>query len=73
MPRHLRRAFALVILGGGLGNRSLAENSRTWDDVRALHAQESYRDIQPDYRILIGSYLAAANQLNLAVGREVIP
>ena len=39
----------------------------------SLDAQKSYRDIQLNYRNLIGSYLAAANQLNLAVGREVIP
>ncbi len=38
-----------------------------------LDAQKSYRDIQLSYRNLIGSYLAAANQLNVAVGREVIP
>ena len=38
-----------------------------------LDAQKSYRDIQLAYRNLIGSYLAAVNQLNLAVGREVLP
>jgi cobalt-zinc-cadmium efflux system outer membrane protein len=38
-----------------------------------LDAQKSYRDIQLNYRNLIGSYLAAAAQLNLAVGREVLP
>jgi cobalt-zinc-cadmium efflux system outer membrane protein len=38
-----------------------------------LDAQKSYRDVQLNYRNLIGSYLAAVNQLNLAVGREVIP
>jgi cobalt-zinc-cadmium efflux system outer membrane protein len=38
-----------------------------------LDAQKSYRDIQLNYRNLIGSYLASAAQLNLAVGREVIP
>jgi len=38
-----------------------------------LEAQKSYRDIQLNYRNLIGSYLTAAAQLNLAVGREVIP
>jgi len=38
-----------------------------------LDAQKSYRDTQLNYRNLIASYLSAANQLNLAVGREVIP
>lgn len=37
-----------------------------------LDAQKSYRDTQLAYRNLIGSYLAAVNQLNLAVGREVL-
>ena len=37
-----------------------------------LDAQKSYRDTEPSYRNLIGSYLAAVNQLNLAVGREVL-
>ena len=38
-----------------------------------LDAQKAYRDTQLNYRNLIGSYLSAVNQLNLAVGREVIP
>jgi outer membrane protein, heavy metal efflux system len=38
-----------------------------------LSAQSDYRNIQLSYLNLVGSYLAAANQLNLAVGREVIP
>jgi cobalt-zinc-cadmium efflux system outer membrane protein len=37
-----------------------------------LNAQSEYRGIQLNYLNLIGSYLAAGNQLNLAVGREVI-
>jgi len=37
-----------------------------------LDAQKGYRDIQLNYVNLLGSYLAAASQLNLAVGREVI-
>ncbi|HZT30408.1 MAG TPA: TolC family protein [Bryobacteraceae bacterium] len=37
-----------------------------------LDAQKSYRDTELNYRNLIASYLSAANQLNLAVGREVI-
>jgi len=38
-----------------------------------LDAQKSYRDIELNYRNLIGGYLSSVNQLNLAVGREVIP
>jgi cobalt-zinc-cadmium efflux system outer membrane protein len=38
-----------------------------------LNAQAGYRSVQVNYLNLIGSYLDAANQLNLAVGREVIP
>jgi cobalt-zinc-cadmium efflux system outer membrane protein len=37
-----------------------------------LDAQKSYRDTELNYRNLIGSYLSAVNQLNLAVGREVL-
>ena len=38
-----------------------------------LNAQADYRSVQVAYLNLIGSYLDATNQLNLAVGREVIP
>src|SRR6185437_13268631 len=38
-----------------------------------LSAQNDYRAIQLNYLNLVGSYLTAASQLNLAVGREVIP
>ena len=38
-----------------------------------LDAQADYRSVQLNYLNLIASYLGAANQLNLAVGREVIP
>jgi cobalt-zinc-cadmium efflux system outer membrane protein len=37
-----------------------------------LNAQNDYRSVQLNYLQLIGSYLTAAGQLNLAVGREVI-
>jgi cobalt-zinc-cadmium efflux system outer membrane protein len=37
-----------------------------------LNAQQDYRTTQRAYLTLIGSYLTAAAQLNLAVGREVI-
>ena len=38
-----------------------------------LNAQADYRSVQVTYLNLVGSYLEAANQLNLAVGSEVIP
>jgi len=37
-----------------------------------LGAQRDYRNVQLAYLNLVGSYLSAAAQLNLAVGREVI-
>ena len=37
-----------------------------------LQAQQEYRTTELNYLNLIGAYLGAANQLNLAVGREVI-
>jgi cobalt-zinc-cadmium efflux system outer membrane protein len=38
-----------------------------------LNAQADYRSVQISYLNLVASYLNATNQLNLAVGREVIP
>ncbi len=38
-----------------------------------LNAEAEYRTVQLAYLNLVGSYLSAAAQLNLAVGREVIP
>jgi cobalt-zinc-cadmium efflux system outer membrane protein len=38
-----------------------------------LNAQSEYRQVQLAYAQLIGAYLTSAAQLNLAVGREVIP
>ena len=37
-----------------------------------LNAQSEYRTVQLSYVSLVGAYLNAANQLNLAVGREVV-
>jgi outer membrane protein, heavy metal efflux system len=37
-----------------------------------LSAQAEYRSVQVNYLNLVASYMNAANQLNLAVGREVI-
>jgi cobalt-zinc-cadmium efflux system outer membrane protein len=38
-----------------------------------LQAEQDYRSVQLNYVTLIGAYLTAAAQLNLAVGQEVIP
>jgi outer membrane protein, heavy metal efflux system len=38
-----------------------------------LDAEKAYRDTRLAYLNLVGTYLTAAAQLNLAVGREVIP
>jgi cobalt-zinc-cadmium efflux system outer membrane protein len=38
-----------------------------------LNAQADYRNVQLTYVNLVGSYLTAAAQLNMAVGREVVP
>jgi outer membrane protein TolC len=38
-----------------------------------LEAEKAYRDTRLAYLNLIGSYLTAAAQMNMAVGREVIP
>jgi cobalt-zinc-cadmium efflux system outer membrane protein len=38
-----------------------------------LNAESEYRTVQLNYLNLVGSYLTAAAQLNMAVGREVIP
>lgn len=38
-----------------------------------LNAQADYRSVQLNYVNLVGSFLMAAAQLNMAVGREVVP
>ena len=38
-----------------------------------LNVQSEYRSVQLRYINLVGSYLTSASQLNLAVGREVLP
>jgi cobalt-zinc-cadmium efflux system outer membrane protein len=38
-----------------------------------LQAEQDYRSVQLNYISLVGAYLAAAAQLNMAVGQEVIP
>jgi outer membrane protein, heavy metal efflux system len=37
-----------------------------------LNAQSDYRNVEVSYVQLVGAYLTAAGQLNMAVGREVI-
>ena len=37
-----------------------------------IQAQQDYRSVRVNYLNLIGAYLTAAAQMNLAVGREVI-
>jgi cobalt-zinc-cadmium efflux system outer membrane protein len=37
-----------------------------------LNAQSDYRVVQLAYLQLVGTYLTAAGQMNLALGREVI-
>lgn len=37
-----------------------------------LDAQKQYRDTELNYANLVGAYFSAANQVNFAVGREVI-
>jgi cobalt-zinc-cadmium efflux system outer membrane protein len=38
-----------------------------------LNAQNEYRAVRLNYLNLIGAYLNAASQMNLAVGQEVLP
>jgi outer membrane protein TolC len=47
-------------------------NDRTPIELDFLNAQSDYRTVQLSYVNLLGSYLTAAAQLNMAVGREVI-
>jgi cobalt-zinc-cadmium efflux system outer membrane protein len=74
-----------VILLQPYKNRYLQQASRVRDTIAFsyehgaaslldfLNAQAEYRSVQVNYLNLVASYLNAANQLNLAVGREVIP
>jgi cobalt-zinc-cadmium efflux system outer membrane protein len=41
--------------------------------IEFLEAEKSYRDTRLSYLNLIGSYLTASAQMNMAAGREVIP
>jgi outer membrane protein, heavy metal efflux system len=38
-----------------------------------LAGESDFRSVQLNYVNLVGSYLTAAAQLNMAVGREVVP
>jgi outer membrane protein, heavy metal efflux system len=74
-----------VILLQPYKNRYLQQASRVRDTIAFsyehgaaslldfLNAQADYRSVQVSYLNLVASYLNAANQLNLAVGREVLP
>lgn len=74
-----------VILLQPYKNRYLQQASRVRDTIAFsyqngaaslldfLNAQADYRSVQVNYLNLVASYLNAANQLNLAAGREVIP
>lgn len=73
-----------VILLRPYKDKYLAQASRVRDTVTFawqhggaslmdfLNAQSDYRNVHLAYLQLIGSYLTAAGQLNLAIGREVI-
>jgi cobalt-zinc-cadmium efflux system outer membrane protein len=66
-------------------DRYLAQATRVYDTVRFsyqrggaslvefLQSQQEYRSVQVSYVNLIAAYLNAVNQLNLAVGQEVLP
>lgn len=41
--------------------------------LEVLSAESDYRSVQLNYVNLVGSYLMAAAQLNMAVGKEVVP
>jgi cobalt-zinc-cadmium efflux system outer membrane protein len=82
-------AYALVdsnlILLRPYKARYLAQATRVRETVRFsyehgaaslldfLNAESDYRSVQLNYINLVGAYLLAAGQLNLAVGKEVIP
>jgi cobalt-zinc-cadmium efflux system outer membrane protein len=38
-----------------------------------LDAQQSYRNVELNYLNLVGTFLATAGQLNMAVGKEALP
>jgi len=40
--------------------------------VDFLNAESEYRSVELNYLNLVGTYLTAAAQMNLAVGREVV-
>ena len=74
-----------VILLQSYKDRYLTQASRVRDTIAFsyehggaslldfLNAQADYRSVQVNYLNLVASYLNATSQLNLAVGREVIP
>ena len=60
---------ARQIVGLWIGQRYVAGGASLLD---FLDAEKASRDIRLAYLNLIGSYLTAAAQMNMAVGREVL-
>ncbi len=60
--------FGAVLAGSTFAQHALARSSL----LDFLNAQADYRSVQVNYLNPVAAYLDAANQLNLAVGREVI-
>jgi hypothetical protein len=56
---------------GGRTN-SVAQVANNSASHNYLDAEKSYRDTRLAYLNLIGSYLTAAAQMNMAAGREVV-
>jgi len=72
---HLLRPYKMKYLPLAIDNRKRISFSYLHGGASLLDyldAEKAYRDTQLAYLNLIGSYLMAAAQLNMAVGREVI-
>jgi outer membrane protein, heavy metal efflux system len=81
----VRRCCFVLFLVAVMGRTGLAQAVHVRDTIAFsyehgaaslldfLNAQADYRAVQLNYLNLVGSYLEAANRLNMAVGREVVP
>lgn len=72
---HLLRPYKAKYLEEALNVRSTVAFSYLHGAASLLDfldAEKDYRDTELNYLNLVGSYLSAANQVNFAVGREVI-
>jgi cobalt-zinc-cadmium efflux system outer membrane protein len=72
----LLRPYKATYLGDAVEVRETVSFSYTRGGASLLdflQAQQDYRSTQLNYLNLVGSFLTAAAQLNLAVGREVLP